>query len=152
MKEVFYKKKGRRYIPVYEYDSEFTNSLPYGTHLIVVQPGVTSYTYKIDPAFAPLIAAGKYASDEMAKKIVEASEAKPQHEPLTKEQQTAWNELKKLYGNSMFYLSFPSAYDVAISGLQAMQEEANKMLSNPAVKKAWDRFMLIWQLAKEEEK
>jgi hypothetical protein len=33
-----------------------------------------------------------------------------------------------------------------------MQVEADKMLTNPAVKKAWDYFMMVWALTKEQER
>ena len=42
--------------------------------------------------------------------------------------------------------------EAAEAGVKAMQDEADKMLTNPAVKKAWDYFMMVWSLAKEQEK
>jgi len=51
-----------------------------------------------------------------------------------------------------YALEWPSYRDAAEAGVKAMQEEANKMLTNPAVKKAYDHFMLVWKMTKENEK
>ena len=58
-KTIFYKKVGRRYVPVYEYDQTLMDALPKGSHLIQVYPGGQSTKYNVDPAYAPLIAAGR---------------------------------------------------------------------------------------------
>jgi hypothetical protein len=39
MKETFYRKRGRRYVPVNEYDQELLDSFPQGTHLVMCYPG-----------------------------------------------------------------------------------------------------------------
>jgi hypothetical protein len=36
-------------------------------------------------------------------------------------------------------------------GLNSMMEEANKLMTNPVVKKAFDNFILVCELTKEKE-
>ena len=57
MKDIFYKKVGRKYVPVSEYDGSLMCAMPEGFHVIHVRPGCKSYRYKIDPADATVVAA-----------------------------------------------------------------------------------------------
>lgn len=150
-KTMFYKKVGRRYVPVMEYDPEFTDALSKGHHLISVYPGGSSGRFNIDPAFAPMIAAGMYAEKAISKAVVEATKFRPSRKPVTQEQREAWNKLCIAFGNDRYALHYDSANDVAKKAVEAMIAEANKQLTNPAVKKAYDHFMLIYKLTKEEE-
>jgi hypothetical protein len=61
MKKLYYLKEGRKYIPVSEYDSDLLDSFPKGTHIVMCYPGGKSTRYGIDPAYAPMIAAGRLA-------------------------------------------------------------------------------------------
>ena len=153
MKKIYYEKKGRRYVPVAEYDSDYLDSFPKGNHLVMCYPGGSSRRFNIDPAYAPMIAAGRCAEDDMAKALVKAGEIRMQRGqvPLTEGQRAAWENLVKEFGDTAKQLEWPSAREVAEAGVKAMQEEADKMLGNPAVKKAWDYFMMVWQLTKENE-
>lgn len=151
MKKVFYEKVGRRYKPVSEYDSDLLDSMRHGTHIVMCYPGGKSTRFNIDPALAPMIAAGRLAEEEISKKIVEASAMRPSKKPLTPEQQAVWQALCKAFGNDLYSLQWDSARDIADAGVKAMQKEAQKLLSNPAVQKAYDHFMLMCKLAKEEE-
>ena len=47
MKKIYYEKKGRRYVPVAEYDNDFMDSLTKGTHLVMSYPGGTSRRFNI---------------------------------------------------------------------------------------------------------
>ncbi len=69
MKKIYYEKVGRRYVPVSEYDSEFLDAFPKGNHLVMCYPGGTSRRFRIDPALAPMIAAGRYAEDAICRAI-----------------------------------------------------------------------------------
>lgn len=151
MKKIFYEKKGRRYVPVSEYDNDLLDSFPKGDHLVSVYPGGSSRRFKIDPAFAPMIAAGRYAEDAISKHIMEVSAMRPRSDrkPLTPEQKTAWENLTKAFGEERYALEYCSYREAAEAGVKAMQDEADEMLQNPAVKKAWDYFMMVWQLTKE---
>ena len=148
---VFYKKKGRRYIPISEYDSDFYNAIPYGTHITVCQKGHTIRRYDIDPSYGPLIAAGIIAEDSMVSALIKSGEMRPEITPLTLEQKEAWENLKNLLGKSSFYVYYPSAADIIRAGVQAMINETEKTLEHPAVKKAWDRFLIICELVKNEK-
>ena len=71
MATVFYKKSGRKYIPISEYHGEFSSSMGYGDHLVSVYPGGRS-TRKIDPAFAPMFAAARYSRDAITSALIQA--------------------------------------------------------------------------------
>jgi len=148
---VFYKKQGKRYVAVSEYDADLCNSFPYGTHVVVCQPNSMSRRFQVDPNLAPMIGAARYAESAMTDALQKASMLRPARAPLTPEQWEKWNEFKKSMGDDVYYINYPSAADIVRAGLDAMQEEADKQLTNPAVKKAWDYFMTISRLAKEYE-
>ena len=145
---VFYKKQGRRYIPVSEYDNELRDSNPYGTHLVVVSPGWRSQLYNVDPAMAPLIAAGVYAKDALINALLDASKAKPDKKPLTEEQFAAWRAFDKSMGGCRM-LHYQSYNMIAQAGVDALIEEADKTLQHPSVKAAWEQFMMVYQLTKQ---
>lgn len=150
MKQTFYKKVGHRYIPVSEYDNALMDALPNGAHLIIVNPGGKSTRYNIDPALAPMIAAGRYAEDKMLDVMHKMSEARPSVTLLTEEQQQAWKIMQEALGEDRFYLTYPSHFEIVQEGIKAMQNEAEKMLTNPSVKKAYEHFLLVAELTKEE--
>ena len=153
-KKTFYEKVGRRYKPVLEYDQYLMDSFPKGAHLVIVQPGERSVRYSIDPSFAPMIAAGRYAEDAISRKIMDNSALRcpEDRKPLTEEQRAAWHALQDAFGDVQYPLEYASYREAAEAGVNAMLIEAEKMLENPAVRRAWNNFMLIWQLTKESEK
>jgi hypothetical protein len=149
MSTIFYKKDGKKYIPVSEYDSNLTDSLGYGDHLLSVYPGGSSRK-KINPAFAPMIAAGRHSRDAISHAIMEASKLQPAHKPLTPRQQEAWENLNSELGESSHYLQYSSVHDIAGEAVDAMIKEATVLLSHPAVKNAYDEFMLVCKLVKDQ--
>lgn len=149
MKKTFYEKQGRRYVPVKEYDSMLLDSFPQGAHLVMCYPGGASRRYNIDPNHAAMIAAGRVAEDKICDAMVKASELRPKREPLTPGQVRAWNKLKKEFGDDMFSLKGASVRDCAEAGMKAMIEEANELLKNHVVRKAYEHFQLVCQLTKE---
>jgi hypothetical protein len=153
MKEetIFYVKKGRRYVPHSTYSSEFCDSFPKGTHLVDVYPGGSSRRFNINPAYAPMIAAGRVAEDAISSAIVKASEMRPHQKPITEKQQKAWKALAKSFGNDRYYVELPSAREIAEAGLKAMMEEADQLLKNEAVRKAYEHFLLLCELTKERD-
>jgi hypothetical protein len=150
-KTIFYKKEGRRYVPVYEYDQTLLDAFPKGTHLVDVYPGGSSRRYNIDPAYAPMIAAGRVAEDAISKSIMDASALRvPEREqPLTPEQLKAWKALAKAFGKEQYALEWCSYREAAEAGVKAMSLEAEKLLSNPSVRKAYERFLLVAELTKD---
>lgn len=151
MKEIFYKKVGRRYVPVSEYDPVMLDGFPKGTHLVMCYPGGESRRFDINPNYAALIAAGRVAEDAMVKAIVKATEMRPQKTKLTSAQKNAWNNLAKELGDDLASLTTSSAYDVATAGINAMIDEANILMSVPAVKKAYEQFVFIAKLTKDNK-
>ena len=153
MKKIFYEKVGRRYKPIAEYDNEYLDSFPRGAHLIICRPGVKTRKFNIDPNYAALIAAAHVAEDAMSSALVKAGELRMQRGqvPLTEGQKAAWENLVKEFGDSAKQLEWPSAREVAEAGAKALQAEANMLLSNEAVRKAYEHFILMCKLTKEEK-
>lgn len=151
MKKVYYEKVGRRYIPVAEYDSTYLDSFPKGTHLVMCYPGGTSRRFNIDPNYAAMIAAGRVAEDAICRAISKASELRPQQTPITPAQKKAWNKLAKELGDELCTLRGLSIHDCAEAGVKAMMAEAEKLLKNESVRRAYDHFMLMCKLAGEKK-
>lgn len=151
MKKLFYIKEGRKYVPVSEYDDELMMAFPKGTHIVMCYPGGQSTRYKIDPAFGPMIAAGRYAEDAICEAMYKESEARPKECPITERQRAAWEEMKAAFGDEFFSLTFKSTRDLAEAGITAMQKEADALMKHPAVVDAWEKFMLTCKLTKENQ-
>jgi hypothetical protein len=149
MKKIYYEKVGRRYKPVYEYDQTLMDSFPKGSHLVICYPGGQSTRYNIDPAYAPMIAAGRVAEDKISEALRKASDMRPKRAPITEGQQKAWENLVKEFGEDARMLEWPSAREVCMEAVKVMQEEADKLLSVPAVKKAYEHFMFVAELTKD---
>jgi len=150
MKKIYYEKVGHRYKPVAEYDGDYLDSFPKGTHLVMCYPGGQSRRFNINPDFAGLIAASRVAEDAMCEAMRKASELKPKHTPITEAQRRAWNKLAQEFGDELATLSIASSWDIAEAGIKALQKEADVLYSNPAVKKAYDHFILMCELTKEQ--
>ena len=150
-KKIYYEKRGRRYYPVMENDYELHDAMPRGNHLIMCYPGGQSTRYNIDPALAPMIAAMRVAEDKMSEAVRKASEMRPRRKELTVEQQRAWTRLNKSMGDDIYTLEVGSSRDIAEAGLRAMQQEAEQLLTNPAVKLAYEQFLLVCELTKKHD-
>lgn len=147
MKRVFYEKVGRRYRPVSEYDSDLMDAFTIGDHLVSKRKGITSRR-PVDPAFAPMVAAGLYAHDAMVKAVHQAMELQAEPKKLTARQRELVDQLTKSMNGQDARWIRASAYDVAEAGVQAMQEEVNKLLQNEAVRHAYEQFLLVCELTK----
>ena len=153
MKKIYYEKIGRRYVPVSEYDSEYLDSFPKGSHLVVCDPGGSSRHYNIDPALAPLIAAGKVAEKKVCNAVYEAASMhRMKHEGtiLTLEQEKAWRKFEKVMGERGKYIQFNSTYDIAKAGIQALEDEAAKLMVHPAVKDAYNQFLTVCKITSQK--
>jgi hypothetical protein len=146
MKKIYYEKVGRKYIPVSEYDSNLLDGFTKGNHLVMSYPGGQTRRFNIEPALAPMIAAGRYAEDAMSSAMVRASEMRPHNKPITIKQKKAWEALSRSFGADRYYVEIPSAREVAEAGIKAMENEANKLLEHPMVKQAYDEFMATCKL------
>ena len=150
--KVYYEKVGNRYKPVSEYDSDLIDSFGKGSHLVICYPGGQSRRYNIDPAYAPLIAAARVAEDAMTQAMSKASELKPKHTPITEGQRKAWKKLAKEFGEDIATLSGASSYDITQAGLKALEDEAARLLTNESVKAAYDQFLFVCALTKQQQK
>ena len=153
MKKIYYEKVGRRYVPVAEYDNEYLDSFPKGNHLVMCYPGGQSRKFNIDPAYAPMIAAGRVAEDAISKHIMEVSALRPRQDrtPLTPEQREAWERLAAAFGQERYALEWCSYREAAEAGVKAMMDEAEKLMEHESVRKAFDHFVLMCQLVKKNE-
>ena len=146
MKKIYYEKRGRRYVPVSEYDSEYLDSFSKGTHIVMCYPGGQSRRYNIDPDYAAMIAAGRVAEDAICQAISKASEMRPQQTPITLGQKKAWEKLAKEFGSELATLSGLCIRDCAEAGVKAMQAEADKLMQHASVRQAYEQFLVVCQL------
>jgi len=151
-KKTYYEKIGRRYVPVAEYDSTYLDSFPKGNHLVMCYPGGSSRRFSIDPNYAAMIAAGRVAEDAISSAVVKASEMRPRRTPITEKQRKAWEALAKAFGEEVYYIELPSAREIAEAGVKAMQEEAEKLMTHPAVKRAYENLQIVSKLVSETER
>ena len=149
MKKIYYEKVGRKYVPVSEYDNDFMDGLTRGTHLVMSYPGGQSRRYNIDPNYAAMIAAGRVAEDAICKALNKASEMRPARTPITPAQQRAWKKLAKEFGDELCTLNGASIHDIAEAGVKAMMAEADKLLANPTVRLAYEKFLFVAELTKD---
>ena len=151
MKKVYYEKIGRRYVPVAEYDSDLMDSFHKGSHLVCVYPGGQSRRYNVEPNLAAMIAAGRLAEDGICEAMRKASEMRPQRTPLTPGQKKAWEKLAREFGDNLATLTMGSARDHAEAGVNAMIAEADKLMSHPAVREAYEQFQTVCNLVKQQQ-
>ena len=151
MKKIFYEKVGRKYVPVYEYDQTLLDAFPKGDHLVSVYPGGSSRRFNINPNYAAMIAAGRVAEDAISQALMQASDLRPKRAPITEGQKAAWEKLVEEFGEEARCLEWPSAREACEVAVNAMQVEADKLMSHESVRKAYDHFMLMCQLVKEKE-
>lgn len=125
----FYRKHGRRYIPVAYGDPEFDRSFPAGAHLVVVQPGSESRIFNINPDAAPLLAALKLCEEDIMRVMVQASMARPDREPLTDRQMDAYHRFRTAMGDDrLCVLRYPSlreVYNELVEKLLALGSQHN---------------------------
>lgn len=152
-KKIFYEKVGRRYKPVYEYDQTMMDAFPKGTHIVMCYPGGQSRRYNIDANYAAMIAAGRVAEDAISKSIMDASALRvpARDQPLTPAQLKAWKALAKAFGKEQYALEWCSYREAAEAGVKAMMEEAEKLMTNPTVRKSFERFLMVAELTRERQ-
>ena len=146
---IFYVKKGRRYIPHSSYSNEFCDSFTKGTHLVQVYPGGSSRRFNINPNYAAMIAAGRVAENAICDALRKSSEMKPQRTLITLGQKKAWEKLAKEFGDELCPLTYGSTRDHAEAAVNAMIQEADKLMKHESVKRAYEQFQLMCELTKE---
>lgn len=152
MQTTFYKKEGRRYVPVYEYDSELMDAFPRGSHVVICYPGGKSIRYNIDVNYAAMIAAGRLAEDTISSEIVKAGELRPHNKAISQKSRDLYDRfIDSLDDDERFYIERASAREMAERAVNVMQEEANKLMQHEGVKQAYEHFQLMCNLCKEGE-
>ena len=151
MKKIYYEKKGRRYVPVAEYDNDLLDSFPKGAHLVLCYPGGTSRRFNVEPNHAAMIAAGRVAEDAICDALRKSSEMRPQRTPITPRQKKAWENLAKELGDELCPLTYGSTRDHAEAGVNAMIAEADKLMTHPAVRDAYEQFQTVCNLVKQKQ-
>lgn len=151
MKKIFYEKQGRRYRPVAEYDSDWLDSFPKGAHVVMSYPGGQSRRYNINPNYAAMIAAGRVAEDAICTAMMKADEIRPPRQALTPEEHAAWMTLIEVWGDEARSLRRPAVRDVAEAAVKAMQDEADQLMTHPAVRQAFENFQLVCELVKRDQ-
>ena len=150
IKKIYYVKQGDEFVPVEEYDSDIMDAMPYGTHLVQVREGGMSRRYNIDPATAPFAAAALALEEKLTQIVSEAMDARPtKRPPLTPEQMNAWVQFRDAMGDQMGMLEYPSLREVAERFLKTLQATAEEQMNNPAVRKAYEKYLMLATLAKE---
>ena len=150
MKKIYYEKQGRKYVPLAEYDNDFLDSFPKGTHLVMCYPGGASRRFNIDPNYAAMIAAGRVAEDAICTAMIKADEIQPPRKAMTDAERDAWNNLIAVWGDEARSLRRPAIRDVAEAGVKAMMTEADKLMQHESVKKAYEHFLLICEFTKDK--
>lgn len=145
-----YRKQGRRYVPVAQYDPENLDSLPEGSHLIICKPGSRMRKFHVDPNHAALIAAARTVQDAMCDAIVQASALRSRSKNLTSRQKAAWGKFLEVMGPDAHGVYYDSAHDVVAAGVKALTEEAERLMENEAVRRAYDQFLLMCKLASSQ--
>lgn len=149
-----YKKVGRRYVEIGEYDPEHIDYVPNGVTMIVKRPGMTSRRSVIDPDILPLLAAAKYCEDEISQAIYRAGELRPHDRKITPAQREAFDRFLATMPEddpNRFMLTHGSARDAAEAGTQALINEAEKLLSNESIRAAYEHFLLLCKLSAQEQ-
>jgi hypothetical protein len=146
MQETFYVKRGKKYIPVSEYDVEVHDSIRHGTHLVINHLGCRMYVYDVEPDNAAMIAAIRIFKEYLVKSLHHASEARPKtgnRTAFTESQMKAYNKLKEELGEHTYYFEFASLNDIAEQAIDNFIEHyGEKYKEYPFVKKAYDNLLL----------
>ena len=150
----YYKKVGRKYEPVSEYDSQLCDAFPKGTHMVQSYPGGTLRRFNIDPKYAPMIAAGRIAEETISEHLRKASDLRMQRgaTPLTIAQKEAWENLVKEFGPDARQLEWASSREIAEAGVNAMVKEAQALMEHPMVQQAYEEFEATCRLVYGDKK
>lgn len=154
MKTGIYKKVGRRYIEIGEFDPEYLDHVPNGVTMTVKRPGCQSTRYNVDPDIVPLLAAAVYCEDQISNAIYRASELRPHNRAITPEQREAFDRFLATMpedDHSRFMLTHGSCREAAEAGSRALVAEAKELLTNESIKQAYEHFMLLCKLSVTEK-
>ncbi|MEY2854624.1 MAG: hypothetical protein RL030_1756 [Pseudomonadota bacterium] len=125
-----YEKRGRRYVPVGQYDPAVMDGLPLGAHLICVTPGITSTRYHVEPDQASLLAAlaqHREAISDGLRRISLPTVVPPERDNKTRmRHEAAWLAYKGIMGDDALMLTRP--------GVGGLLDELERLLIEAAKK------------------
>lgn len=150
-----YKKVGRRYVEIGEYDPEAMDYIPNGCMMIVKRSGMQSNRYNVDPDIVPLLAASLYCEDAISHAIHRASELRPAKHGITLEQRAAFDRFLETFDPddpNRNLLTHGSVREAAEAGSDALVAEAQKLLANDSIRAAYEHFLLLCKLSATNEK
>ena len=127
--ETLYRKEGRRYIPVAEgihdiWQTRYHNIFPEGVHLVVVQPGSTSYKFRIEVDNVGLLAAAKIKQDKIRDIILEGHKPRPpERKPLTEYQRKKYDQFVASMNDDKYYLEYAPLQEIAENVIKELLDE-----------------------------
>lgn len=105
--------RGKRAIYTPAAETVEWDSLPQGSHLIVIQPGLRSCVYNVNPATADLLAALKLCREAAITAMRVASAERPTSRRLTEREQKALAAYYEIAGpEARFTMTIPAASSV----------------------------------------
>jgi hypothetical protein len=120
-----FKKVGRRYVKIGDYD-DAQMYYPHGATLVWARPGSTLTKYGIEPADAAMLASAERMRDAMMEAMRTADRMTPDQK-MSKTEQKAWAAYKAIAGErSSLRLKGPSMHDVVDAGIKALTEAVRK--------------------------
>lgn len=122
MREVWYRKVGRRYVPVAEAEKyDYQTMPPSGFTLTYREDGCTRYEYRVKPDNAGFIAAAMAARVAMEAHITEASKSTPSAAPYTAKQRALIAKFQaEMGGLRPLWWTGKSANEIAQAGIDAV--------------------------------
>jgi len=148
---VYYKKDGRKFVPVAYYDSAVCDSIQEGATLIVKQKNLTMRRHRVDIDYAPMLAAAMATKESISNVLIKASEARPHRKALTAEQLADWQSLMDKHGDDFMYIEYPSAYEAVESAVAFLADQVVDAHKNEAVLEAWNHYKLLVALTLEKK-
>lgn len=149
---VFYKKEGRKFIPVTYYDdSVLSEAMPEGATLIVKQKNLTMTRRNVDIDYAPMLAAAMATKESLSTTLVKSSEVRPHRKALTKEQLAEWQAIMDKHGDDFRYIEYPSAYESVEAAVAFLADQVVTAHKNQAVSEAWNHYKLLVALTLEKK-
>lgn len=127
----YYEKVGKKYRPILEKEIWANGDVwNEGCHLVVCRPGSRSIRYNVEPNDSAFLAASIFHAEYLAHLILEASRAEiSASAPITKEQQEAWESMKKAFEGGPFCVNYPSAIEIARKFLGKLKELQSSSLN-----------------------
>lgn len=129
----YFKKQGRRYIPVAESEVRW-ESMPLGTHLVDVKPGCTTWMYNVEVDNAKVLKAMLTAKEAMTKALMDANHMEPKTidvpERDKEKYMQAWKAWSEIVGEMPLVFAGLSPAELVDAGIKALKEELDKDSEN----------------------